>query len=298
MASLNVTRSYDDGEVLVRADLDAFLDDLETFFNATKINDDNIQNSGITGSTKLLNGSVTASKLGTGSVTTAKLDDLAVTSAKIANGGVATINILDANVTVAKLATDSVSTIKIIDANVTTGKLANDAVTNPKLADDAVQTENILASAVTTAKINDGAVTNAKMTPAYSNDTLTGTNVVEGSVSYVQGTAITTVGRPVTIGLYGGSISATCGSGAVNETNIGVYRYDTVALTHTAVSNLLSQAVSGTTSTNYSVINPTMLIDTPSAGTYQYEIRLRPGTGVGLTDSASCTSLKMLVYEV
>lgn len=94
MASLDTTRNYNDGEVLVEADLDAFLDDIETFLNVTKINDDNIQNNGITGSTKLLNQSVTESKLASNSVTTLKIADGNVTTAKIA----------DAAVTEAKLA--------------------------------------------------------------------------------------------------------------------------------------------------------------------------------------------------
>lgn len=88
MAQIDVTRSYRDGEVLTEADLDAFLDDIETFLNVTKINDDNIQNSGITGSTKLLNTSVTAAKLATDSVTTLKIADQNVTTAKIADEAV------------------------------------------------------------------------------------------------------------------------------------------------------------------------------------------------------------------
>lgn len=96
MATLSTTRSYEDGEVLVEADLDAFLDDIETFINTTKFNDDNIQNSGITGSTKLLNASVTESKLAANAVTTLKIADSAVTTAKI----------LDSNVTNDKLANE------------------------------------------------------------------------------------------------------------------------------------------------------------------------------------------------
>lgn len=106
MATLSATRSYEDGEVLVEADLDAFLDDIETFINTTKFNDDNIQNSGITGSTKLLNASVTESKLAANAVSTNKLAADAVTTAKI----------LDANVTAAKLAPDVVPYLSPVGA--------------------------------------------------------------------------------------------------------------------------------------------------------------------------------------
>ncbi len=57
MATLNVRREYADGDILLESDLDAFLDDIETFLNVTKIDDDNIQDLGITGSTKLKNAS-------------------------------------------------------------------------------------------------------------------------------------------------------------------------------------------------------------------------------------------------
>jgi hypothetical protein len=208
MSSLSTTRSYDDGEVLVRADLDAFLDDIETFLNVTKINDDNIQNSGITGSTKLLNSSVTAGKLAADSVTTLKIADSNVTTAKIA----------DENVTTAKIADLNVTTAKINDLAVTTGKLAADAVTNAKLADDAVDTENIADSAietalindaaVTTAKINDGAVTPAKQNTYYAIGTVaTDTSWILNEAKAI--TNVTVSGRPVRITIFTGEIEYT-----------------------------------------------------------------------------------------
>ncbi len=174
MATLNVTRSYQDGEVLVQADLDAFLDDIETFVNVTKINDDNIQNNGITGSLKLLTGSVTTSKIGFEAVTAIKLGADSVLTEKILDLNVTTAKIDDLAVTAGKLAADAVTTAKILDTNVTTAKLADDAVTAAKLADHAsidanraVTTNHIRDAAVTTAKINDNAVTRAKIATNY-----------------------------------------------------------------------------------------------------------------------------------
>jgi hypothetical protein len=118
LATLAITRNYNDGEVLTEADLDAICDSVETFLNSTKINDDNIQNSGITGSDKLVSQSVTTAKIADLNVTTAKINDLAVTTGK-----------LDAlAVTAAKLAADAVETAKILDANVTRAKLAVGAI--------------------------------------------------------------------------------------------------------------------------------------------------------------------------
>lgn len=104
MATLDVDRPYSDGNPLTEAMLDDFLDDIETFINTTKINDDNIQTAGITASTKLVDGSINAAKIASDAVTTAKILDANVTAAKLASDAVTTVKILDANVTVAKLA--------------------------------------------------------------------------------------------------------------------------------------------------------------------------------------------------
>lgn len=101
MATLSITKQWANGEVLLEADLDYIKNDVETFLNTTKINDDNIQTGGITGSTKLVDLSVSAGKLATDSVTTAKIVDSNVTTAKIA----------DLNVTYAKLAAAAVATL-------------------------------------------------------------------------------------------------------------------------------------------------------------------------------------------
>jgi len=73
MPTLTTTRTAQDGNTLFEADLDAPLDSIETWANVTKLNDDNLQDSGITGSTKLVNASVTAAKLAPGSVTSTKV---------------------------------------------------------------------------------------------------------------------------------------------------------------------------------------------------------------------------------
>lgn len=214
MATLSTTRSYEDGEVLVRADLDAFLDDIEAFLNTTKINDDNIQNSGINGATKLLNQSVTEAKIATGAITSLKLADSSVTTAKIA----------DSAVTAAKLDADAVTTVKILDENVTTAKLANEAVTDAKLAssadtdadravgtdhikDENVTTAKIADSAVTTEKINDGAVSPAKQSTYYSLGTIaTDASWTLNETKSMGSLSVT--GRPVKIQIYDGSFSA------------------------------------------------------------------------------------------
>lgn len=65
MPALTVTKSYSDGNVLNESDLDNIKNSLETFFNTTKIDSDNIQDSG---------------------VDTDAIADAAITSAKLASG--------------------------------------------------------------------------------------------------------------------------------------------------------------------------------------------------------------------
>ena len=87
---------------------------------------------------KLASDSVTSAKIAAGAVGTTDLAANAVTQAKLASDAVATTNILDANITTAKIASDAVTTAKILDSNVTTAKIADDAVTQVKLADRVV----------------------------------------------------------------------------------------------------------------------------------------------------------------
>jgi microcystin-dependent protein len=100
MATLVITKTYADGDILTEADLDAIKDDVEAFLNVTGINDDNIQTAGITASSKLI--------------------DATISTAKIANSAI----------TAGKLAADSVTTVKILDANVTPAKLSAAAKNN------------------------------------------------------------------------------------------------------------------------------------------------------------------------
>jgi hypothetical protein len=123
----------------------------------------NFANPDIVGTSNIVNGAVTNSKLATDSVstikildlavTTNKIDNLAVTTAKLDTNAVTTAKILDLNVTTSKLNTDAVTTVKILDLNVTTAKIDNLAVTDAKLAANSVITSKILNSNVTDAKL-------------------------------------------------------------------------------------------------------------------------------------------------
>jgi len=123
MAQLDVRRTYRSNYILTQQDLDAFLNDIEAFFNSTKINSDNIQDASITVSTKMIDATVTTAKIDNGAITSVKVADGAVTAVKIADEAVTTAKILDANVTAAKLADSSITAAKIADNTVEKTKL-------------------------------------------------------------------------------------------------------------------------------------------------------------------------------
>jgi hypothetical protein len=86
MATLSVTRDYNDGDALTEAQLDSAFDSIETFLNTTKINADNLQDGAVT-SDKIGATAVSTAKLANGAVTTAKIEDAAITKAKLASLG-------------------------------------------------------------------------------------------------------------------------------------------------------------------------------------------------------------------
>lgn len=103
MAILDVNRLYSDGEVLTEDHLDRIRADIEEFFNVTKIDGENIQNAGITGSSALTDASISA----------AKIQDLAVTSAKIVTNAIVTSKVADGSVTSPKIADNAITESKL-----------------------------------------------------------------------------------------------------------------------------------------------------------------------------------------
>lgn len=86
MPTLTITKEWASGEILLEADLDFIKSDLETFFNTTGINDDNIQDAGITASSKIVDATINEDKFQAGSVTTAKFAADSITTVKILDG--------------------------------------------------------------------------------------------------------------------------------------------------------------------------------------------------------------------
>lgn len=194
MPSIDITKTYADGAVLVESDLDNIIEDIETFLNVTQIDDTNIQDNGITASSKLVDGSISTAKLASSAITSAKITDLNVTTAKIADDAVTTAKILDSNVTTAKIA----------DSNVTTAKIADGAVTGPKR--------------VTTVQISSSS-------GSYSTASASPVDVTNLSVT------ITLTGRPVLVQLIAGSSAASSVSSATSAGTFIIKRDSTTVYT-------------------------------------------------------------------
>lgn len=271
MPTLTTTKTYADGDILFESDLDQIRTDIETFLNVTKIDDDNIQDSGITASTKLLDGTITAAKLGTDSVITTKIADDAVTAAKLADSAVVTASIVDSSVTAAKLASDSVTTVKILDANVTTAKLADGAVTAAKKAalGQQISSSSGTFSTTSTSLVD---VTNLTVT-------------------------ITTAGRPVWLGLIsdGSGNTAQLVANAASDTAVGgsfEFFRDSTSISRTTMNT--TNAASSTLMQITLPCSSLWHIDVPSSGTYTYKLQASATTG----DTLTVQRCKLVAYEL
>lgn len=100
MPILNINKTYADGSVLNESDLDNIKDSIETFVNTTKLDADNLQDSGVTNA-----------KLSANSVSTAKIQNDAVTADKLASDAVVTSSIQNNAVTSLKLANNLITSI-------------------------------------------------------------------------------------------------------------------------------------------------------------------------------------------
>jgi hypothetical protein len=242
MSTLSTTRNYATGVILYQSDFDTFLDDIETFFNTTKITDGNIQGQGIDGSLKL----------GEASITTAKIVNDAVTTIKIGDSEVNTVNINAAAVT----------TAKFIDAGVTTAKIADAGVTTAKIADNVISLSK---------RINVN----------YSLNTINTTVTVASSTTTdIISTSITTSGRPVYIVMYNPFFASIGRSSFSNySTNVQILRDSTVISNNNIAANFSTPSEPANRFTCYISNGCIKIIDEPATGTYTYKIRVITGDG-------------------
>lgn len=253
MPTLTLTKNYADATILFASDFDVWLTELETFLNTTKIDDGNLLDASITASTSITDASIT----------TVKLPSNAVTTAKIADSGVEEGDFALLAATTAKLADASVTTEKILDANVTTAKVGTSAITRTKLT----------ASNYAISSSINYAFYNSSYYPGTPNLTTSDQSIPNATVT------ITTNGNPVEVRvmpiLYaipnGGFIQAIEPGGGY--TVFTVYR-DAVAIAVLEMNEAVSD-FSQSTNISSSIMGIGPILDSPSAGTYTYTLKVK-----------------------
>ena len=265
MPTLNLTKNYADGTILFASDFSAFITDMETFFNITKITDGNIQNASLTGSTVLTDSSVTTAKIIDSNVTTAKIADLAVTTGVINDSAVTTVKIADSNVTTTELADSAVETSNIADASITRAKILSNYVMT------AASTDNIYSASAT----------------AFNN----------------LSTSFTVVQNPVEIRIISSYPGVGGGAFLWGATNTGYYPIfelyrDAVVVGSWAFRNWnnivagQADAVQG----EHGIPSLGPVIDDPGTGTYTYTLKARWSIAPGYP--IQCFSARMFVREL
>lgn len=156
MAQLDARRLYASSTVLTQEQLDAFVNDFETFLNLIKLNDDNIQDASIDADDKIIDETITTSKFVNSSVTSAKIPSDAVTTIKIEDEAISSAKILAANITPAKIVAEAITTDKIAAAAVTKAKMTSNLVVSSAINDT---TTGSAHSPITKYPITNGTVT-------------------------------------------------------------------------------------------------------------------------------------------
>lgn len=146
MAVLDFSRVYGDGEILLAADFDVFLNQVEAIVNVTKLNDDNIQATSITASSKFITGTITSSLFASGAITSALIPASAITTSVIADGCLTAAKLTAATLTTAKFATGAVTAAKIANSAVTTAKIVDNSIEAKKFATSSAVSNTVSGS--------------------------------------------------------------------------------------------------------------------------------------------------------
>lgn len=277
MSTLNVTRSYSDLSLLSASNFDDFLDDIETFFNTTKLTDSNFADGGITASLKLVDSSVTTSLINTSAVTSTVLASDSCTTAKFGTGSIVTAGIADGAVTSSKIAASTLTTAKFGSSSIATSAITDGNVTVGKLA---ALNKQISASS-----------------GSFTTTSLSAVNVTNLSVT------ITTTGGPVFLGLIpDGDTTNPASVGVLNTTpasTSGSFQF----YESTTASVVYSQSlVWSSFGDQYLILKvPPGIIRTIvtgiSAGTYTFYARALAVISAGVNE-VSVTNCKLIAWEM
>jgi len=274
MATLNIPKNYEDGTILFESDLDDIRDNILTFVNVTKLNDDNIQDNGITASDKLVDGSITG----------AKLDSSVADGVTVELTG-STLNVVASSITTAKLADNSVTTAKINDL----------AITNAKIADATIEQDKLATKTVTTNGTDpgEGGVVKSSSTGSFSTSSTSDTDVTNASVT------LTTTGRPVMIYLEPDGTTSAATLGLTEPNGVGpnaTFRLVRDVSTQVAITGLSYDWINGAVAQDLNIPPGCIhFFDDVAAGTFTWKLTARVSTG---TFTVSVENSRLVAVEI
>jgi hypothetical protein len=115
-STLNLPFTFSSGGVIYASQMNANFEAIRAVVNA--LDDQNIANASITGSTKLIDGTVTLAKLAGNSVNSSKIVDASIVAGDIADGAIVASKIPDGSITSAKITDATVASVDLADAGV------------------------------------------------------------------------------------------------------------------------------------------------------------------------------------
>lgn len=273
MSTLTTTRTYSDTNLLSASDLDAFLNSIETFFNTTKLTDNNFQSAGITASTKVIDGTITTALIGAGQINAAA--------------------IADSNVTNGLIADSAFTTAKIADATITGATIANGAITATVVADGTLTVTQVAAANVTRAKLTSF-IQISDSCGSFSTTSSSMVNVTNLSCT------LTTTGKPVFLCLVADGDTTNPSYIGAAATSLGAA---TMIYTITRdgsplfTSSKLGPVLVGTSAIT-AYFPPCMIrvIDVVSAGTYTYQFQAASTDSLNIT--AHIVRARLIAWEM
>lgn len=257
----------------------------------------------ITG-TQITDGAIVTAKLAANSVTSAQIAANTIVAADIAASTITATQIAAATITGAKIAAGTIAAGNIVSNTITANEIAANTITAGQIATNAITADKILAGAITAAKvgtneivalsanIKDGVIGTAKIGDLQVTTLKIGNNAVTVPVyAYTAATIIITSYQTIQ------SVSITTTGGIVKIDFCFLLQANTSGcafrLTRNGTDVLPATVLGGGTG---GIVSFT-LGDSPSAGTYTYEL-LAQASGSPPTNIAYAFARSLFVQEI
>ena len=271
MATLTLTKNYADATILYESDFNDFLNEIETLFNVTKLNDDNINSASLTGTTILKPATVTTALLASNAVTTAKIALNTVVAANINALAVTTAKITDGTLTGSRFSSTAVTAAKIVDGTLVYPKVVSNSATSTPI--------------VTLVTIPYSTSSPTVVGELSKSITTTGNSVeIRVSTASLGGNANTVINAQIALNVD---------SATPELPTIQIYRDAT--LIQTSVLNMVHTGITG-----FDAFPITMgpFIDSPGAGTFAYTVKAYYVTGTVAANNVTFHGGKLFVREM